>query len=79
MVWRVFGAPGGLLGRVLGPCGLQDEKKWRTSDSFDPPLAPKLEPKSVKNRNVGAPEGIFVDQSVNLEAIFEDSRFQPVF
>ena len=78
MVLGVLGAPGGVLGRVWGPCGLQDTKKWFTSDSFDLP-PPKLEPTFSKNRHVGVPGGNLVDQSVTFEGTLGSSCFRHVF
>ena len=63
----------------MGSSGLQEQNKWPTRDSLDPPWPPKLEPKFVKNQHVGAPEGRFVDQSCILGSIFDGSCFRPVF
>ena len=63
----------------MGSSGLQEQKKWPTSDSLDPPWPPKMEAKFVKNHLVGDPESHFVDQSIDFGSIFEGSHFLAVF
>ena len=42
--WGSFGGVLGGLEGLLGSSGLQEQKKGPTSDSLDPPWAPKMEP-----------------------------------
>ena len=63
----------------MGSSGLQEQKKWPTSDSLDPPWPPKMEAKFVKNRLVGDHESHFVDQSTDFRSILKALIFYLFF